>query len=208
MTVTFRDRAIEVFDHPDLRPQERLVLLAWLTHASQAGVAWPSIGRLARMTGLGERTARRELKQLRGRGVLEDRGRTKRGALVLRYRSFPQRSGEPRSGGTVGRGPTGRGGPAWEADEQDQENKTSRTKPYPYPLPFGEGDPDQVAFILEWTREAQATDEWWALALAGDAGVVHQVSRAMEASKNRGGYRGSRRYRRIRASLVEAAGMR
>lgn len=204
---TFRVRAGQVFAVAGLRAQERLVLLAWLTHANPAGVAWPSIARLARMTSLGERTVRRELKRLRERGVLEDRGRTPRGGLRLCFRSYPQRSSGPRSGGTTGSGHVGQAAPAQVAYEQVQENKLSRTKPYPNPLPSGEGDRDQVAFILEWTRQVEVDEEWWALAVAGDPGVVHQVSRAMEASRKAGGYRGSLRFRWLRGSL-RAAGAR
>ena len=202
---TFRTRAGEVSALEGLKAQERLVLLAWLTHANPEGVAWPSIARLARMTSLGERTVRRELKRLRERGVLEERGRTKKGALVLRFQSCPQRSRGPRSSRTVASGQAGRANPAWEADEQIQVNETRRTKPYPYPLPSGEGDRDQVAFILEWVRTAEVDEVWWAMAVDGHPGVCHQVHRAMAASKKAGGYRGSLRYRRIRGSLVEAA---
>jgi hypothetical protein len=202
---TFRMRAGQVFALEGLKAQERLVLLAWLTHADPEGVAWPSIARLALMTSLGERTVRRELKSLRERGVLEERGRTKRGALVLQFQSHPQRSRGPRSQRTVASGQAGRSGPAREADEQTQEKKTSRTKPYPYPLPSGEGDRDQVAFILEWVQQAEVDETWWAMAADGHPGVCHQVHRAMAASKKAGGYRGSLRYRRIRDSLARAA---
>jgi DNA-binding transcriptional ArsR family regulator len=202
---TFRIRAGQVFDFSDLRSQERLVLLAWLTHADPDGVAWPSIARLARMTSLGERTVRRELKRLRERGLLEDLGRTPRGGLRLRFRSYPQRSEEPRPRGPSRRGPAGRSGPAREAYEQTQENQSSRTKPYPYPVPSGDGDRDQVAFILEWARQVDVDDAWWELAAAGEPGIVHQVARAMDASRQQGGYRGSRRYRWLRNSLAQAA---
>ncbi|MEZ4322865.1 MAG: helix-turn-helix domain-containing protein [Myxococcota bacterium] len=205
MSKAFHTRVGEVFAHPELGAQERLVLVAWLTHANPEGVAWPSIARLARMTSLGERTVRRELKRLRDHGLLEDRGRTPKGGLVLRYRSYPQRSAEPRPPGPVGSGSVGRSGAACQAYEQIQENKLSRTNSYPDPTSFGGGDRDQVAFILEWTRQVEVDDAWWAMAVAGDPGVVHQVSRAMEASKRQGGYRGSLRYRRIRGSLLEAS---
>lgn len=201
---TFRLRAGQVFALGGLKAQERLVLLAWLTHADPEGVAWPSIGRLARMTSLGERTVRRELKSLRQRGVLEERGRTRQGALVLQFQSYPQRSRGPRPPRTVASGQAGRSGPAREAYEQTQENKTSRTNPLPYPPPSGGGDRDQVRFILEWLRTVEVDEAWWALAADGDPGVCHAVHRAMTASKKEGGYRGSTRYRDLRGSLHAA----
>ncbi len=202
---TFRTRAGQVFDLEGLKAQERLVLLAWLTHANPEGVAWPSIARLARMTSLGERTVRRELKSLRERGVLEERGRTRQGALVLQFQGYPQRSQGPRSPRTVTSGQVGRSDPAWEAHEQTQENKISRTNPLPNPPPSGGGDRDQVRFILEWVRTVEVDEGWWALAADGDPGVCHAVHRAMTASKKEGGYRGSTRYRDVRPSLSAAA---
>jgi hypothetical protein len=204
---TFRIRAGQVLAHPDLRAQERLVLLAWLTHANPEGIAWPSIARLAKLTSRGERTVRRELKRLRERGLLEDLGRTPRGGLRLRFRSYPQRSGEPRSGGTSRPGRSGRAAPAWEAHEQDQENQLRRTNPLPYPPPSGGGDPDQVQFILEWTRDLGVDEAWWELARAGNPGVCHAVHRAMTTSKREGGYRGNARYRDVRPSLLHAWGL-
>ena len=102
----------------------------------------------------------------------------------------------------------GRGGPAPEAYEQVQENQSNRTKPYPNPLPSGEGDRDQVAFILEWSQQIEVDEAWWERAVEGEPGLVHQVSRAMADSKKRGGYRGSLRYRRLRGSLSVAARLR
>lgn len=201
---TFRVRAGQVFDLAGLGAQERLVLLAWLTHANPEGIAWPSIARLARMTSLGERTVRRELKRLRERGVLQDRGRTPRGGLVLCFRSYPQRSAGPRPAGTARSGRVGRSDPACQADEQTQENQISRTNPLPNPPPSGGGDRDQVQFILEWAADAGVDDEWWALAAEGHVGVCHQMHRAMTKSKAEGGYRGSTRYRALRASLQSA----
>lgn len=199
---TFRARVGDVIAS-DFTPNERLVLIVWLTHANPEGIAWPSIARLATLTALSARSVRRSLKVARTVGTLEDIGR-RHGALVLRYRSCPQRPTGPRTPAVVPTGPQASQGLDTVSDKQLQENKTNRTKPYPYPLPSGEGDRDQVAFILEWARDAQADEAWWQLAVEGNPGAVHQVCHAMEESKKRGGYRGSLRYRSLRASLARA----
>ena len=200
---TLRDRLGLVFGSA-LTSNERLVLIAWLSHASPEGVAWPSIDRLALLTGLGERTVRRALKVLRECGVLETLGRHKKGSLRLRFAGCPQRSDGPRPLGALPSGPREQRAPATVTDKRRSENEDQGTKPYPYPFPCGEGDPDQARFILEWAREVGADADWWELAAAGDPGVVHQVHRAMERSKKAGGYRGSMRYRWVRGSIQRA----
>jgi DNA-binding transcriptional MocR family regulator len=47
------------------------VLLAIVAHADRSGRAWPSIGRLARASGLHRRTVQRALRELQGLGLIE-----------------------------------------------------------------------------------------------------------------------------------------
>lgn len=48
----------------------KLVLLAFCAHVNEAGLCWPSIGRLARLCGMGERTIQTHVRALKQAGIL------------------------------------------------------------------------------------------------------------------------------------------
>jgi hypothetical protein len=71
--ITHMDAA---FACPDLAALERLVLLSLARHADDAGVCWPSVARLARMTGLSARRVQYALRDLEKRGMIRVTGRS------------------------------------------------------------------------------------------------------------------------------------
>lgn len=54
-----------------LRPPQRLVLLALVVHADQAGQCWPSLTAIAKGTGLDRRTVMRALNRLESLGLVD-----------------------------------------------------------------------------------------------------------------------------------------
>ncbi|QBX35158.1 helix-turn-helix domain-containing protein [Paracoccus liaowanqingii] len=61
----------KVFDSETLGPTERLIMLALADHADDSGRCYPSIHRLCKRTGLGERSVQSNIKKLSDRGYLK-----------------------------------------------------------------------------------------------------------------------------------------
>jgi hypothetical protein len=59
-----------VFDHSEMEPIGRLVLLALADHCDHEGYAWPSVERLAQKCGLSRRTVQRALNDCEQAGEL------------------------------------------------------------------------------------------------------------------------------------------
>jgi hypothetical protein len=76
----------------DLPPMEKLVLLAFADHADDEGHCWPAVARIMRKSGQGERTVRRCIQSLIGKGHLTQ---DQRSGTSARYTIHPCRSGTP-----------------------------------------------------------------------------------------------------------------
>lgn len=75
-----------------LEPLERLVLVAVASHINQDGnQAWPSLERLAEMTGMGRSTVQRHMRSLKERGVVTVRRRFS-ASSVYSIANIPQKS--------------------------------------------------------------------------------------------------------------------
>lgn len=59
-----------------LAPTQKLVLVALAWHSDDGGTCWPSQARLARLSGLSERSVRRAAKDLEQRGLVRRLRRT------------------------------------------------------------------------------------------------------------------------------------
>ena len=75
------------WENADLKPMEKLVYLCLAEHANaDTGICWPSVKRLADMTGLNDRTVRRVLSSLTNKGAITKQltpGHTTHYTLVL-----------------------------------------------------------------------------------------------------------------------------
>lgn len=80
----------QVFENEVLGPTQKLLLLALADHADDEGKCYPSLARLARRTGLGERAVRGNLRQLEMAGYLTtELNAGKRGANLYIVRATP-----------------------------------------------------------------------------------------------------------------------
>lgn len=59
-----------VFACPDFEPHEKLVMLALADHADELHECFPSVARLARMTGMSDRGVRKVIRRLEDRGFI------------------------------------------------------------------------------------------------------------------------------------------
>ncbi|MET8908262.1 helix-turn-helix domain-containing protein [Micromonospora sp. NPDC004551] len=140
----------------DLKPTERLVLVAIVAHANADGAAWPSVQTVAEYVGCSERTVQRALRRLVevGRLLVQKVAgiATRVYRLVVGGGDIPARGGDfsPRGGDTL---------PDTQRSVEDQsedvkrraprvdwrrlipksKNPTPPPRPYPYPYPERRG---------------------------------------------------------------------
>lgn len=76
----------------DFSPVEKLILLAVADWANDDGVAWPSIAKLAKKTGCGERTVQRTLRAAEKSGLITRHENPGKGCS---YRIDPRHTGTP-----------------------------------------------------------------------------------------------------------------
>lgn len=89
-----------IFDG-DLPPTDRLVMLALADHANDDGFCYPSVGRLTKRTGLGERTVQKAIQRLAELGALEVRKNGgPKGVNIYIITVAPPQQRHPRSSGT------------------------------------------------------------------------------------------------------------
>lgn len=75
----------EIFESETLAPTERLIMLALADHADEAGRCYPSVQRLCRRTGLGERAVQTNIKKLTDAGYIKVINGGGRGATNLYF---------------------------------------------------------------------------------------------------------------------------
>jgi hypothetical protein len=74
----------------DLPPLAKMLLIAWLTHADDEGVAWAGDERLHTLTGIPPRTVRKYMAVLEKEGVLERIGKMGRSVIRKFRHAMPQ----------------------------------------------------------------------------------------------------------------------
>ena len=85
----------------DLPATDRLVMLSLADHANDDGLCYPSVGRLTRRTGLGERTIQEAIRRLQKSGLLDvQKNGGPKGVNVYFLNIAPPQQPHPRSSRT------------------------------------------------------------------------------------------------------------